>query len=115
MVTKSKYVPGRGDVVWIDFNPARGHEQARRRPAIVVSPKSYNERTGMMLACPITSQAKTYPFEVEVGAGKLNGVILADHVRALDWHTRKIAFIQKAALAAIATTQERLVQLIIEG
>ena len=111
---KPKYIPERGDAVWIDFNPTRGHEQARRRPAIVLSPKPYNEKGGMMLVCPITSKVKNYPFEVELKAGKLSGVILADQIRNMDWHTRKIAFIQKVPLIALAAAQEQIVQLITE-
>lgn len=111
---KIKYIPERGDVVWIDFNPTRGHEQARKRPAIVLSPKPYNEKMGMMLVCPITSKVKNYPFEVTIKTGKLSGAILADQIRNMDWHTRKIAFIQKAPLVAIATTQEQIIKLITE-
>lgn len=74
-----RYIPARGDVVWLTFNPQAGHEQAGRRPALVLSPSSYNRKVGLAIFCPITSQVKGYPFEVAIPAGsKLGGVILAD-------------------------------------
>ena len=84
------YVPGKGDVVWLDFDPQAGHEQSGRRPAFVLSPQSYNKKTGLVLCCPITTQVKGYPFEVPVG-GKTGarGVILADQVKSLDWQVRR--------------------------
>jgi len=89
-VKKSDYVPDRGDVVWLDFDPQAGHEQSGRRPAFVLSPAKYNGTTGLMLCCPITTQVKGYPFEVVVeGAAKVRGVILADQVKSLDWRVRK--------------------------
>ena len=87
---KSSYVPERGDVVWLDFDPQAGHEQAGRRPAFVLSPATYNGKTGLMLCCPITSQVKGYPFEVAVGKNAMvQGVILSDQVKSLDWQARK--------------------------
>jgi mRNA interferase MazF len=84
------YVPERGDIVWISLNPQAGHEQAGRRPAVVVSPKSYNGKVGLGLFCPITSQVKGYPFEVAVPQGlAVGGVVLADQVKSLDWRARK--------------------------
>ena len=84
------YVPGKGDVVWLDFDPQAGHEQSGRRPAFVLSPQSYNKKTGLMLCCPITTQVKGYPFEVAVaGATSVKGVILADQVKSLDWQVRR--------------------------
>jgi mRNA interferase MazF len=87
------YVPARGDVIWLEFDPQAGHEQARRRPALVLSPIAYNRRVELALVCPITSQIKGYPFEVGVPAGtpELHGVILADQVQSLDWHARQAA------------------------
>jgi len=96
MVKKPAYTPERGDVVWIDLNPTKGHEQAHKRPVFVLSPKSYNEKTKMVLVCPITSQKKGYPFEVEIQEKKVSGVILSDQIRSLDWSIRKVTFIQKA-------------------
>jgi mRNA interferase MazF len=87
------YVPERGDIVWISLNPQAGHEQAGRRPAVVVSPKSYNGKVGLGLFCPITSQVKGYPFEVAVPQGlPVRGVVLADQVKSLDWRARKVQF-----------------------
>ena len=83
------YIPDRGDVVWITFNPQAGHEQAGRRPAVVLSPKAYNGKVGLALLCPITSQVKGYPFEVTIPDGlPVNGVILSDQVKSLDWKAR---------------------------
>jgi mRNA interferase MazF len=84
------YVPERGDVVWIALNPQAGHEQAGRRPAVVVSPRSYNGKVGLGLFCPITSRAKGYPFEVALPAELgIRGVVLADQVKSLDWRVRR--------------------------
>ena len=84
------FVPQRGDVVWIALNPQAGHEQAGRRPSVVVSPRSYNGKVGLGLFCPITSRAKGYPFEVPLPAGlPVTGVVLADQVRSLDWRVRR--------------------------
>lgn len=84
-------IPRRGDLVWLDFNPQAGHEQAGRRPALILSPESYNRRTGLALACPITNQAKGYPFEVALPSGSpLSGVVLSDHVRSIDWRARRM-------------------------
>jgi len=88
------YVPNRGDVVWISLNPQAGHEQAGRRPAVVVSPPAYNRKVGLALLCPITSQIKGYPFEVIIPQGlKLSGAVLSDQVKSLDWRARRAEFI----------------------
>lgn len=88
MVLK-KYVPERGDIVWLQFDPQAGHEQAGHRPALVLSPLSYNKRTGLMLCCPITSRVKGYPFEVSIKTKDgLEGAVLADQVKSLDWVVR---------------------------
>ena len=89
------YVPERGDVVWISFNPQAGHEQAGRRPAIVLSPKAYNRKVELAILCPVTSQVKGYPFEVRLPAEmSVKGVILSDQVKSLDWRVRKAEFIE---------------------
>ena len=91
-----RYIPTRGDVVWITFNPQAGHEQAGRRPALVLSPSAYNDKVGLAILCPVTSQVKGYPFEVAIPAGlKLAGVVLADQVKSLDWRFRRAEFICK--------------------
>ena len=93
-MTPSARVPARGDAVWIDFNPQAGREQAGRRPAIVLSPAAYNGKVGLALLCPVTRQAKGYPFEVAIPDGLgVAGVILADQVRSLDWRRRNAAVI----------------------
>ena len=89
-MTAREHVPGRGDVVWITLNPQAGHEQAGRRPAVVLSPLAYNERVGLAVLCPITSQEKGYPFEVKIPQGlAVTGVVLADQVKSLDWRVRE--------------------------
>ena len=94
MVALSSYVPRRVDIVWLTFNPQAGHEQAGRRPAVVLSPLSYNAKVGLALLCPITSAVKGYPFEVNLPHGlPISGVILADQVKSLDWQARAVEFI----------------------
>lgn len=84
------HVPNRGDVVWIDFSPQAGHEQAGRRPALVISPAAYNLKVGFLVLCPVTSQIKGYPFEAVIPHGlKVSGAILSDHVKNLDWESKK--------------------------
>ncbi len=96
-----KYVPDRGDLIWLSFDPQAGHEQAGRRPALVISPGLYNGKTHLAICCPITSNAKGYPFEVPVPGGlPVQGVILSDQLKSLDWHARQAEFI--AALPADA-------------
>jgi mRNA interferase MazF len=96
MVAKTGYVPDRGDVVWLAFDPQSGHEQAGRRPALVLSPASYNGKIGLALFCPITSQIKGYPFEVPISAGlAVSGVVLSDQIKSLDWRARQAEFICK--------------------
>jgi mRNA interferase MazF len=104
-----RYVPSRGDAVWITFNPQAGHEQAGRRPALVLSPSSYNGKVGLAILCPITNQVKGYPFEVTIASGsKLGGVVLADQVKSLDWRIRKAELICKLSRE---TTDEVLAKL----
>jgi mRNA interferase MazF len=94
-MVKKKYVPERGDIVWLDFNPQMGHEQKGKRPALVISPKGYNEKVNLGLFCPITKKEKKYPFEVKVETKKISGVILADQIKSFDWTKRHIEFISK--------------------
>ena len=85
-MTSAEYVPDRGDVIWIGLNPQARHEQAGRRPALVLSPAAYNGRVGLALLCPITNQATGYPFEVRIPSGlAVTGVVLANQVKSLDW------------------------------
>lgn len=86
---KTAFVPDAGDFVWLTFDPQAGREQAGRRPALVLSPRIYNARSGLALACPVTNRVKGYPFEVAVSAGVgATGVILADHLKSIDWKAR---------------------------
>lgn len=90
---RSPYVPERGHVVWISLTPQAGHEQAGRRPALVISPGAYNGKVGLAIFCPVTSQVKGYPFEVLIPEGhKVSGVILSDQVKSLDWRARRAQF-----------------------
>jgi mRNA interferase MazF len=101
-----KYFPDRGDAVWLNFNPKAGHEQSGRRPAVVVSPRSYNQKVGLGLFCPITSQVKGYPFEVGIPAGtSITGAVLSDQAKSLDWRARNAQFICKLP---VSTTSEVL-------
>ena len=87
------YVPRRGDIVWLSFDPQAGHEQAGHRPAFVISPEASNRKTGLFLACPITSKIKGYPFEVALPEDlEVGGVILADQIKSLDWKARRAKF-----------------------
>ncbi|TGL33922.1 endoribonuclease MazF [Leptospira koniambonensis] len=94
MVKKSKYTPEKGDIVWLNFTPQAGHEQRGRRPALVLSPKEYNAKTGLAIFCPITSKIKGYPFEVIVKSKKIDGVVLSDQIKNLDWTIREAEFIE---------------------
>lgn len=83
------YVPDEGDIVWMNFTPQSGHEQAGRRPAVVLSPKAYNSRAGLLVCVPITNQIKGYPFEVALAGSGATGAALADQVKSLDWNSRQ--------------------------
>lgn len=102
----SDYIPDRGDIVWLDFTPQAGHEQAGKRPAIVISPRSYNSKVGLALFLPITSKQKGYPFEVKLPDDlQVSGVVLSDQIKSLNWKSRKIKYIctvpEKYCLEAI--------------
>ena len=102
------YVPDRGDIVWLEFTPHAGHEQAGRRPALALSPRSYNERSSLALFCPITSRVRGYPFEVQLpAAGPIEGVVLADQVRSQDWRARHAKFAVQATPQTVAEVQGR--------
>lgn len=114
MVKKKKYAPERGDIVWVSFGPTRGHEQKGRRPALIVSPRSYNAAAGLALACPITSKSKGYPFEVAVVIRKKQSVVLVDQVRSIDWTERQVEKILAAPAHVVEETQEYLKKLLSE-
>ncbi|HSX02314.1 MAG TPA: endoribonuclease MazF [Candidatus Saccharimonadia bacterium] len=109
---KANYIPSRGDFIWLQFDPQAGYEQAGHRPALVLSPIVYNQRTGLLIACPITSQIKGYPFEVEVAEPSIKGVILTDQVKNLDWRQREARFIATAGPHTIATVLEKIAVLL---
>jgi mRNA interferase MazF len=93
-LSKQKYVPRRGDVVRLDFNPQKGHEQAGRRPALVLSPTEYNRTVGLVVVCPVTSAQKGYPWEVAIPDNPfVAGTILSDQVKSLDWRERRAEFV----------------------
>lgn len=104
-----KYVPDRGDVVWLSIDPQVGREQAGRRPALVLSPIRYNGRVGLALVCPMTTKAKGYPFEVSIPAGQqVNGVVLADHVRSVDWRGRRASFLCRVPMEVLEEVRAKL-------
>jgi mRNA interferase MazF len=108
-VVRSGYVPERGDLAWLSFSPQAGHEQAGRRPALILSPGRYNRRAGLVFACPVTSRIKGYPFEVRIdGVAGLAGVILVDQLRSLDWRARRVERIAPAPGAVLAEVVAKL-------
>ena len=116
MRLKAEYVPERGDAVWITLDPQAGHEQAGRRPALVISPSAYNGRVGLALLCPITSQVKGYPFEVSLPAGlPVTGVVGADQVKSLDWRARKATRIAAVPKEIVTQVIRRLQTLLEEN
>lgn len=107
------YVPSRGDLVWLSFAPQAGSEQAGRRPAIVLSPGSYNGKVGLAVVCPITNQKKGYPFEVALPTHlPITGVILADQVKSLDWRSRNVQFAAQAPEAVVTEVLQKLATLL---
>jgi mRNA interferase MazF len=107
------FVPDAGDLVWLTFDPQAGHEQAGRRPALILSPKRYNQKSGLALACPVTHQIKGYPFEVTVPARcGVEGAILADHVKSLDWKARRATKIGRVPAETIDEVLARLAPLL---
>ena len=101
------YVPDTGDIVWLQFDPQAGHEQAGHRPALVLSPAAYNGVRGMMLCCPMTSRIKDYPFEVVVSRDPPS-VVLADQVKSLDWRARKATRKGSVSPAVLGEVQARI-------
>jgi mRNA interferase MazF len=109
----AQYVPERGEIVWLEFNPQLGHEQAGRRPALVVSPGSYNRKVGLALFCPVTSQVKGYPFEVVLPPGlEVQGAILSDQVKSFDWRVRRARRICTIPLSVLEETVGRVLALV---
>ena len=113
-MVKRNQAPDRGDIVWVTFDPTKGHEQKGRRPAVVLSPKNYNTKTGLAIICPITNVAKSYPFEVSVDMSNISGVILADQMRTIDWRARKLEVVGNLSGQKLQELQHKA-KLLIEG
>jgi mRNA interferase MazF len=109
------YIPDRGDIVLLDFNPKSGKEQAGKRPAVVISPKIYNARVGLAIFCPVTSKIKNYPFEVLLAKNlKTKGAVLSDHVKSLDWKARNARFLEKISEENLQEVLGKLELLLLE-
>ncbi len=106
-----RYVPEAGDVVWLQFDPQLGREQRGRRPALVISPASYNGKTSLMVCCPMTSHVKGYPFEVPIDGGA-SSVVLADQVKSLDWTQRQAEFKEKVSAATLSQVKRKIYALL---
>lgn len=106
-----RYIPDAGDIVWLQFDPQAGHEQAGHRPALVLSPAAYNGKTGLMICCPMTTRIKGYPFEVEI-AGNREGAALADQVKSLDWRARKAVLKGQASSLELADVRAKIAALL---
>jgi mRNA interferase MazF len=108
-MVSAPYVPERGHLVWLTFSPQLGHEQAGRRPAVVLSPRAYNQKVGLGIFCPVTSRAKGYPFEVAIPRGlKVSGVLLCDQVKSLDWVARFAEFVDSLPATTIDAALAKL-------
>ena len=109
----AEYIPDRGDIVWLTFTPQAGHEQAGRRPALVLSPASYNGKVGLALLCPVTNQVKGYPFEVAIPEGSgITGVILSDQVKSLDWRVRQAEYATNLSAGVVAEVLGKVMALL---
>jgi mRNA interferase MazF len=107
-----KYVPEAGDIVWLNFTPQAGHEQAGHRPALVLSPRAYNEKTNLMVWCPMTTQIKNYPFEVQIASTSPSSVVLADQIKSLDWCVRRATRKGAASAEELADVRAKIFALI---
>ena len=102
------YVHEAGDIVWLEFDPQAGREQAGHRPALVLSPAIYNEKVSLAVCCPLSTKTKGYPFEVEVEIGKTTSVVLSDQVKSLDWRERNAKFKSKITAAQLKRVRENI-------
>ena len=107
-----KYIPSRGDIVWLNFNPNQGNERCKTRPALVISPKNYNAKTNLAIFLPITSKVKGYPFEFKINLKSIQGAVLCDQVRSLDWEARNARKIDKLDEKSIEQILSKLYLLI---
>ena len=113
MVNSQDYIPQCGDAVWITLNPQAGHEQAGRRPAVVISPQDYNSKVGLAIFCPITNQIKGYPFEIRIPTRlPIAGAILSDQVKSLDWRARNATLICVLPTETISQVLQKLIMLL---
>ena len=101
------YIPEQGDIIWLVFDPQAGHEQSGMRPALVLTPGEYNEKVGLGIFCPITRKVKGYPFEVEI-KGEIEGAILVDQIKSLDWRIRKAEYITHVDERIMEIVREKL-------
>ena len=102
------YVPDAGDIVWLEFDPQAGREQAGHRPALVLSPAAYNDKVSLAVCCPLSTKVKGYPFEVEVETGKITSVVLSDQVKSLDWRERKAKFKSKISPTQLKQVRDNI-------
>jgi len=102
------FVPDVGDIVWLNFTPQSGHEQAGRRPAVVLSPRTYNQKSGLLVCVPVTNQIKGYPFEVVLSGGGATGAALADQIKSLDWQTRQAERKGRATPAEVSEIRAKI-------
>jgi mRNA interferase MazF len=107
-MVKASYVPGLGDVIDLDFDPQTGREQAKRRPALVMTGRNYNGAAGLAVVCPVTSVIKPYPFALGVRAKGREGCVLTDPIKSMDWRARRTQFYDKAPEAVLDQTRELL-------
>lgn len=112
-MVKPAYIPDRGDVVWTDFNPQAGREQAGKRPALVLSPKAYNAKTGLAVMVPITSHVKGYPFEVAIHTKSISGVALTDHLKNLDWRARGVSLAGQVGTSVLDEATAKIAALLV--
>jgi mRNA interferase MazF len=110
---RGSYAPDAGDLVWLSFSPQAGREQAGRRPALILSSRTYNAKSGLCVACPITNQVKGYPFEVDLPEGlPVQGAVLSDHVKSADWEMRKSEWIGRAPIEVVEQVRAKLKPLV---
>ena len=102
-----RYIPERGDLVWCDFDPTRGHEKARQRPALVLSPKLFNQKVGLALVVPVTSTVRGHPFEVAVSGRKVSGMALIQQQHTIDYQARRVVFVERASSAEVSEALQK--------
>ncbi len=113
-MVRSEVSPDRGDIVWLSFDPQTGHEQKGRRPALVLSPKAYNQKVGLALMCPVTNRIKGYPFEVRLPEkNEVLGVVLSDQVKSLDWRARNAEIVCRVSDEVVSEVLVKLRLLLI--